>query len=127
MRKTARSARLYVEDILTAIRRIEDYKAKGKGAFLRDGKTQDAVIRQLSVIGEAASKLPTGLKARHPAIPWKAVVGMRNILIHDYSAVSVRRVWQTVVRDLPVLDRAMREVRATLTAGEGPKGKRKAA
>jgi uncharacterized protein with HEPN domain len=112
MRSTTRDPRVYLDDILAAITRIEAYTAEGKGVFLRDGKTQDAVIRQLSVIGEAAAKLPAAIRTTQPDIPWKAIVGMRNILIHEYSAVSIRGVWATVVRDLPVLRRAVESIRA---------------
>lgn len=113
MRSAARDPRVFLDDILAAIARIEEYTADGKAVFLRDGKTQDAVIRQLSVIGEAAAKLPALVRAMQPDIPWKAVVGMRNILIHDYSAVSIRSVWVTVVRDLPVLRHAAEAILAS--------------
>jgi len=112
MRKTTKGARLYIQDILTAIGRIEEYSVDGKKKFLMDSKTQDAVIRQLSIIGEAAAKIPSSLRARHTDIPWKDIIGMRNILIHDYSEVNIRRVWETVVRDVPVLASAMRAILA---------------
>jgi len=117
MRKTAKDARLYIEDILTAIGRIEEYSVDGKKGFLMDSKTQDAVIRQLSIIGEAAAKIPSSLRARHADIPWKDIIAMRNILIHDYSEVNIRRVWETVVRDVPVLSIAMRAILARLDEG----------
>jgi uncharacterized protein with HEPN domain len=107
MRSVKRDPRVFLDDILAAITRIEAYTIGGKAVFLRDGKTQDAVIRQLSVIGEAAAKLPAAVRAMQPDIPWKAVVGMRNVLIHDYSAVSIRSVWATVARDLPALRHAV--------------------
>jgi uncharacterized protein with HEPN domain len=113
MRSATRDPRVFLDDILSAIARIEAYTVEGRAVFLRDGKTQDAVIRQLSVIGEAAAKLPAAVRAMQPDIPWKAVVGMRNILIHDYSAVSIRSVWATVVRDLPVLRNAVEAIRTS--------------
>jgi uncharacterized protein with HEPN domain len=121
MRSAKRDPRVFLDDILAAIARIEAYTVEGKAVFLRDGKTQDAVIRQLSVIGEAAAKLPTAVRAMQPDIPWKAVVGMRNILIHDYSAVSIRSVWATVIRDLPALRHAVEAI-LTPSSKRVPKG-----
>jgi uncharacterized protein with HEPN domain len=108
MRRHARDPNVYLEDILAAIGRIEEYTKGGRKRFLASEMMQDAVIRQLSVVGEAASKLPKTLRARHPSIPWKEMVGMRNILIHDYSAINIRRIWETVRNDLPDLHEAVR-------------------
>lgn len=124
MKSRARDPRVYLEDIRSAIDRIEKYTAEGKDAFLRDGKTQDAVIRQLSVIGEAAGKLPAALRARQPDIPWKAIVGLRNILVHDYSSVSIRSLWMTVVRDLPVLRHAVETLLTSLDGKSSPQPRR---
>ena len=79
----------YLEPILEAISRINRYVADGgKHAFLQDEKTQDAVIRNLEIIGEAATKLSPELKTKHDEIPWGDIAGMRNRLIHGYFAVS---------------------------------------
>jgi uncharacterized protein with HEPN domain len=80
MRHHARDPNVYLEDILVGIARIEVYTKGGRASFLASEMMQDAVIRQLSVIGEAAAKLPGALRARHPSIPWKEMVGMRNIV-----------------------------------------------
>jgi uncharacterized protein with HEPN domain len=112
MRRLARDPNVYLEDILAGIARIEVYTKGGRARFLASEMMQDAVIRQLSVIGEAAAKLPGALRTRHPLIPWKEMVGMRNILIHDYSAVNIRRIWETVRNDLPGLREAVREMLA---------------
>jgi uncharacterized protein with HEPN domain len=95
---------------MSPIERIKRYTADGKQAFLADEKTQDAVIRQLAIIGEAAGKLPRSLTAGHPDIAWKNVVGMRNVLIHDYALTSVETVWDTVKRDLPALLRKIEHI-----------------
>ncbi|MEK7137154.1 MAG: HepT-like ribonuclease domain-containing protein [Patescibacteria group bacterium] len=101
---------VYLQDILTAIERIGEHTAEGKQFFINDGKTQDAVIRQLSVIGEASAKLPAALKAAHSSIPWKKVIGMRNIIVHDYSETDIPTIWNTVERDLPILRRTVEEM-----------------
>ena len=98
---------MYLEDILSAIARIGEYTAKGKENFFAHGLVQDGVIRQLSIIGEAATKLPMSLKTKHPEIPWKEVTAMRNIIVHDYSEINLERIWETIERDLPVLKKAI--------------------
>jgi uncharacterized protein with HEPN domain len=107
MTRAKRDLRVYLGDMLAAIARIEEYTAKGEKSFLASYLIQDAVIRQLSVIGEAAAKLPPAVRSRHPTIPWKSIVGMRNILIHDYSNIQIPRIWETVERELPVLRQAV--------------------
>lgn len=110
-----KNTRVYLEDILSAIARIEEYTAEGKKAFFRDAKTQDAVIRQVSIIGEASARLPASWKTRHPVIPWRNIVGMRNIIIHDYSETDLPTVWLVAKRDLP----ALKKVIAAILAEEG--------
>jgi uncharacterized protein with HEPN domain len=105
MNKPPRNPRVYLEDILHAVAQIEQYTAKGKDAFFAQTLIQDGVIRQLSIIGEAAGKLPIGMKAKHPAVPWKKIVGMRNVIIHDYAETDISTVWIVVERDLTVLRR----------------------
>jgi len=102
-----RNNRVYIEDIGEAIDRIDRYTAAGKEAFFSDEKTQDAVIRQLSIIGEAAARIPPKVKDTAPDVPWQKVVGMRNILIHEYSNTSIHRVWDTVQNHLPQLAAAI--------------------
>lgn len=75
-------------------------------SFNRDTRTQDAVIRSIQIIGEAANKVRTAdpeFAAQHPQIPWAVMYGMRNRVIHDYFEVDLAVVWQTVQQDLPEL------------------------
>ncbi|MGH8676170.1 MAG: HepT-like ribonuclease domain-containing protein [Burkholderiales bacterium] len=90
-----------VTHILDAITAIQAYVADGEKFFVADRKTQDAVIRNLEVIGEAVSKLSAGLKSGNPDVPWARISGMRNRLIHGYLTVDLGIVWQTVERVLP--------------------------
>lgn len=72
-------------------------------AFLEDTQRQDSVIRRIEIIGEAARRISTETMAALPAIPWRSMVGMRNLLIHDYDDVDLQIVWQTAQHDLPRL------------------------
>lgn len=95
--------RIYLLHIRDAIRQIVEYTATGKDGFLADRKTQDAVVRNLEIIGEATKRVSPGLKAAHPGVAWKPIAGMRDKLIHDYFGVNVQLVWDVVDRDLPAL------------------------
>ena len=75
--------------------------------FRNDTKTVYAVIRCLEIIGEAVKKLPMPLRQKYPQIPWTKIAGMRDKLIHDYEYVDLQQVYDTVVRDLPLLEQTV--------------------
>lgn len=82
-------------------------------AFEKDTRTQDAVIRSIEIVGEAANKVRTAdpaFAARFPEVPWDLMYGMRNRIVHDYFEVDLQVVWQTVQQDLPVLRRQIEEL-----------------
>lgn len=105
---------VYLQDILDAIARIESYASAGDKQFFHDGLLQDAIIRQLSIVGEASSKLPKELRSTQPQIPWVDIVAMRNIIVHDYSETDLPTIWDTVLTDLPVLRSAVQFILADL-------------
>jgi uncharacterized protein with HEPN domain len=118
--------RVYLAQILERIDRIREYTANGKQAFFADEKTQDAVIRNFEIIGEAAKRIPKEFQNEHSAIPWRALAGFRDVLIHQYEGVSINEIWQIIERDLeqlrhtisailPPLDELEKEI-----AGENP-------
>ena len=93
---------VYLLDILEAARLASSYlQDVTEEVFLRDTQRQDSVIRRIEIIGEAARRVSPATKEAHPEIPWSEMVGMRNLLIHDYADVDLRIVWDTVQRDLP--------------------------
>lgn len=95
---------LLIEDILTAIRKIERYTAGTTWELFRqDEKTIDAVVRNLEIIGEAARHLQDELIARQPDVPWRQIAGMRNRIVHDYVGLDLEIIWHVVRNDLPHL------------------------
>jgi len=98
---------LYLESIRDCLERIAEYTATGQQAFLDSRLIQDGVIRNLEVIGEATKNLSSELRESNPAIPWRQIAGMRDVLIHDYLKVNLGRVWRTVENDLPPLTAAV--------------------
>ena len=93
--------RVYLVQMLERAERIARYIEDGEAAFNRDEKTQDAVIRNFEIIGEAAKRVPDGFRTLHPEIPWRVMAGFRDVLIHGYEGVDLARVWLAAARDLP--------------------------
>lgn len=93
----------YLEHILDAIRAIEAYTTEGRQAFLSDRRTQDAVIRNLEVIGEATRNVPESFQASYPDVPWQQAAALRDVLIHKYFGVDLNIVWGVVEQELPPL------------------------
>lgn len=92
----------YLVDIRDAIFRILDYThGLEYKAFLDRPIVQDAVIRNLQVIGEATKKLSDDLRLKHPDVPWRDMAGLRDRLVHDYFGIDYPIVWDVVQRDLP--------------------------
>jgi uncharacterized protein with HEPN domain len=75
--------------------------------FMSNEQLQDAVIRQLQIIGEAAKRLTVDTTAKYSEVEWKDIAGMRDKLVHDYFGVDLDAVWDTVVHDLPILKQAL--------------------
>jgi uncharacterized protein with HEPN domain len=94
----------YLDHVLEAIGRIARYvDGKMESQFQQDEMLQDAVPRNLAIIGEAASRLSRGFLSTHPEVPWRDVVGMRNRPIHGYLNVNLGIVWRVIEKDLPEL------------------------
>lgn len=107
-----RDESVYLKHIRDAIARIEAYTAGGRKAFFQDTMVQDAVIRNLEVIGEAVKNLSSDFRRRHPTIPWRNITALRNVLIHEYFGVDLKIVWRVVERRLPMLKRSVERLLA---------------
>ena len=93
--------------IQESIARIDQYQSGGKEAFLDQPIVQDAILRRLETLANAASHLSDNLKARHSEIPWRAIYGFRNVAAHGYLELDIGRVWNTIELHLPVLKLAV--------------------
>jgi uncharacterized protein with HEPN domain len=96
-----KDVRVYLAHILECVDKIERFTAEGRARFIRDPMVQDAVIRNLEVMGEAAKRIDGAFRADHPEVPWRELASLRDVLIHQYAGVDIERVWVVVERDLP--------------------------
>ena len=101
-----------IADILEAINRISDYCAGvDYDKFIADTKTQDAIVRNLEVIGEAAKKISNTAREKNPNVPWRSMAGLRDRLIHDYFGINLDIVWEIISHDLPGVVRSLESIR----------------
>ncbi len=89
-----------LHDILDAIEAIESYSISTYEEFVNDGKTQDAILYNLIIIGEAANQISDDFQDQHHLIPWTSMIGTRNIIVHGYDQVKLPIVWEILQRDL---------------------------
>jgi uncharacterized protein with HEPN domain len=102
--------RLYLIHISECIEKIRTYTSEGREAFMRSTLTQDAVVRNFEIMGEAAKHLSEGFKAAHPESPWKRIAGFRDVLIHDYIGMDLDRIWSVIETDLGGLHQEVRRL-----------------
>ena len=104
---------IYVQHIFECIARIEQYTQAGRADFMTSTLLQDGVIRNLQTLGQSALKLSESFRSTHPEVDWKGIIGLRNVLVHDYLGVSVTRIWDIVEHDLPNLKTKVAAIRST--------------
>ena len=112
--------RTYCREILDRIRRIEDFTAAGREAFMESELLQDGVIRSFEVIGEVAKRLDPALTERYPQIIWSDYAGFRDVLIHRYQEAQVDLVWDAAQEDLSVLKEVVTAMLADLESADAP-------
>jgi uncharacterized protein with HEPN domain len=103
-----RNWKFRIDDIFEAIDKIERYTdGIGFKEWQQDDKTVDAVVRNIEVIGEAASHLPVEIQDQYKDIPWSMMKGIRNVLAHEYFGIDLKIIWKTVKEDLPALKKLL--------------------
>lgn len=108
----------FLLDIIELIEAISRHRPDSEEVFVSDEMLLTASIHWVQTIGEAANAVSEETRQRHPDVPWREVVDMRNLLAHGYRQVDPSIVWQVVVRDLPRLEAQIRRVLDGLPAGE---------
>lgn len=92
-----------LQDIVNAIGTIESYSVVDFETFLEDDKTQDAIMFNLVIMGEAANQIPFEFQENHPEIPWSSIIGTRNVIVHGYDQIKLQIVWDILKKDLLIL------------------------
>lgn len=106
-----RDYRLYIDDLLEAIGKIEKYvEGLSFDEYAQDSKTIDAVVRNFEIIGEATKHIPEEITEKYPDVPWKEMAGMRDKLIHEYLGVKLEVVWETIKKRLPKVKTLIKDV-----------------
>lgn len=95
---------VYIRHMLEAMEKLIEYTETHRYAEFNDNEwDQDAVIRNLEIIGEAANNTDTEFKQKHPSIPWREIISFRNVLAHDYADIDSDIVWNILTEQLPEL------------------------
>ncbi len=92
---------LYLLHIRECLERVADYTADGWEKFQSDLMAQDAVLRNLQIMGESTQRLSASIKASRPDIQWQDITAFRNRLVHDYQSINLRQIWRIITDDLP--------------------------
>ena len=107
-----KDAFVYINHIVDAMEMIKEYmRHMKKEEFLHDKKTQDAVMREMTVIGEATALLGNAFKNKYPDVPWARMKGTRNRVVHGYFSVDLNILWEIVSKDLPEIEPRLQEIR----------------
>jgi uncharacterized protein with HEPN domain len=100
----------YISQIIEAIAKVDKYTTEGKYSFLSSSLIQDAVIRNIEIIGEIAKRVSQDFKTRNYDVPWKKMAGIRDVLIHDYDSIDLDIVWNVVEFELPKIKLSLKEL-----------------
>jgi len=100
----SRSLRLYLDDILKSITKIQRYTTQmSQDQLVADERTFDAVVHNLQIIGEATKSIPEDIRNRYTSIDWQKIIGLRNIIVHTYFSVDDEIIWDIIQTKLAPL------------------------
>ena len=106
-----RDYKFYIQDIINSISQIQEYiKGVSEEQFKRNIQLQDAVIRRIEIIGEAAKNIPPNIRNASKEIPWAQMSNYRDFIIHSYFEASLQRIWKTAVEDLKKIKEVLQKV-----------------
>ena len=107
-----KSYKLYIDDILESIKKIEVYINNiSFEDFKNNSLINDAVVRNLEIIGEAVKNIPNEIRKNNPSIEWKKIAGLRDVLIHEYSGINFEILWDVVTNKIPLLKKEIQKIK----------------
>ena len=116
---SSREWRFYLGDMLTFSQRVISYtEGMSQSDFIESGITCDATLRNLELIGEAATHIPDNVREAHPEIPWRMIIATRNRLIHAYLGIDNDTVWSIIQDDVPGLVTALEQLAGETGTGD---------
>ena len=102
---------VFLDHILNSLKLLEKYTQNLKyDDFVNNYEKQDSVVRRLEIMGEAIRNLPEEFLDKYPDIPWRDIMDFRNVLVHQYFDVNIKRVWETLQTDIPSLKKKMEAI-----------------
>jgi uncharacterized protein with HEPN domain len=109
---SSRSPKLYIQDILQACEDIQNFTRDlaSMDDLQNDRRTFLAVIHSIEVIGEAARQTPKSFKEKHPEIPWRETIGLRNVIAHEYFGLDHEIIWDVIKTRIPSLAEQIKKV-----------------
>ena len=100
----------YLIHIAECIAKVKEYVTPGYEEFMESTLIQDAVMRNLQILGESTRRLSDETKAHGKEIDWRAIIGLRNVMVHDYLGITLDRVWEIIENDLPILEHQVQAI-----------------